>query len=182
MRRVVVTGFGVVSPIGTGVSAFFDGLRQARSGIGPIRGFDAGTFPTRIAGEVKEALTVPFAADDPYRAALERDRKSLFGLIAAQEALRHAFGEAPPARFYPPRRLGAFVGAGLEIFWVQDLVRHVRGREVDGAALLEEMLAAPLHSRLQIPAHLLASLSTFHRGVPQGVEGWRRRRAWVEWA
>ena len=54
MRRVAVTGVGVVSPIGTGVPAFFEGLRTGRSGVADIRSFDARTFPTRIAAEVKD--------------------------------------------------------------------------------------------------------------------------------
>ncbi|TBL32415.1 beta-ketoacyl-[acyl-carrier-protein] synthase family protein, partial [Verrucosispora sp. SN26_14.1] len=52
MNRVVVTGLGPVSSIGIGVSAFTDGLREGRSGISPIRSFDAGGFPHRNAGEV----------------------------------------------------------------------------------------------------------------------------------
>src|SRR4029079_15722514 len=52
-RRVVVTGLGIVSPVGVGVAAAWDAIRSARSGVGPITRFDASTFPTRIAAEVK---------------------------------------------------------------------------------------------------------------------------------
>ena len=52
-RRVVVTGLGIVSPVGIGVAAAWESILHARSGIGPITRFDAPTFPTRIAGEVK---------------------------------------------------------------------------------------------------------------------------------
>ena len=52
-RRVVVTGVGVVSPIGNNRADFFKGLADARPGIRTIRRFPAGTFPTRIAGEVR---------------------------------------------------------------------------------------------------------------------------------
>lgn len=54
MRRVVVTGVGVVSPLGTGNDRNWDALVNARSGIGPITRFDASSFPVRIAGEVKD--------------------------------------------------------------------------------------------------------------------------------
>ncbi|WP_422768923.1 beta-ketoacyl-[acyl-carrier-protein] synthase family protein [Plantactinospora sp. WMMC1484] len=54
MRRVVVTGLGPVSSIGTGVAAFAAGLRVGRSGISPIVGFDATGFPHRDAGEVRD--------------------------------------------------------------------------------------------------------------------------------
>ena len=54
MRRVVLTGAGVVSPIGSGLERFFVGLRHASPGVDLIRSFDASGFPTRIAGEVRE--------------------------------------------------------------------------------------------------------------------------------
>ncbi len=52
-RRVGVTGVGLVSPLGIGTAETWDGVRNGRSGIGPITAFDASQFTTRIAGEVK---------------------------------------------------------------------------------------------------------------------------------
>jgi 3-oxoacyl-[acyl-carrier-protein] synthase II len=51
-RRVVVTGIGLVSPLGIGTEETWEGIRSARSGIGPITAFDASAFATRIAGQV----------------------------------------------------------------------------------------------------------------------------------
>ena len=53
-RRVVVTGLGIVSPLGNDLATSWDGIVNGRSGIGPITHFDASAFPTRIAGEVKD--------------------------------------------------------------------------------------------------------------------------------
>ena len=53
-RRVVVTGVGLVTPLGTGVEKNWEALSAGRSGIGPITRFNASEFPTRIAGEVKD--------------------------------------------------------------------------------------------------------------------------------
>jgi 3-oxoacyl-[acyl-carrier-protein] synthase II len=53
-RRVVVTGLGMVTPLGTGVAKNWEALLAGRSGIGPITRFDASQFPARIAGEVKD--------------------------------------------------------------------------------------------------------------------------------
>ena len=58
-RRVVVTGVGLVTPLGTGVEKNWSALIEGRSGIGPITRFDAKDFPSRIAGEVRD-----FRAED----------------------------------------------------------------------------------------------------------------------
>ncbi len=52
-RRVVVTGLGMVTPVGLDVDTTWKSLCDARGGVGPIKLFDAGTFPTRIAAELK---------------------------------------------------------------------------------------------------------------------------------
>lgn len=52
-KRVVVTGLGMVTPLGTGVDVNWEAVINGRSGIGPITKFDASEFPTRIGGEVK---------------------------------------------------------------------------------------------------------------------------------
>jgi 3-oxoacyl-[acyl-carrier-protein] synthase II len=59
MRRVVVTGLGITSPLGTGLEKNWDALTNGRSGIGPVTRFDVSDFPTRIAGEVRD-----FPVDD----------------------------------------------------------------------------------------------------------------------
>ena len=53
-RRVVVTGMGIVSPLGNDLASTWDGIVNGRSGIGPITHFDPSPFTTRIAGLVKD--------------------------------------------------------------------------------------------------------------------------------
>ena len=53
-QRVVITGLGAIAPNGVGTAAFWDALIHGRSGISPIRRFDASAFPSRIAGEVRD--------------------------------------------------------------------------------------------------------------------------------
>jgi 3-oxoacyl-[acyl-carrier-protein] synthase II len=86
-RRVVVTGLGIVSPVGIGVAAAWDSIKNARSGVAPITRFDASSFPTRIAAEVK-GLDV-----GKYLSAKEARRYDAFihyGLVSTMEAVTDA--------------------------------------------------------------------------------------------
>ncbi len=107
LRRVVVTGLGVISPVGIDVSSAWHSIINGRSGIGPITRFDATAFNTHIAGEV-----IGF---DPakYMSGKEARRYDSFihyGIAAAKEALADA-GIAPhPAN---PERYGLSIGSGI---------------------------------------------------------------------
>jgi len=86
-RRVVVTGLGIVSPVGVGVPAAWDNILAGRSGITAITRFDASAFPSRIAGEVKDFDV------SKYLSAKEARRYDTFihyGLVATMEAVRDA--------------------------------------------------------------------------------------------
>ena len=54
MRRVVITGLGVAAPNGVGTEAFWSACLEGKSGVGPIRSFDASAHPVRIAAEVPD--------------------------------------------------------------------------------------------------------------------------------
>ncbi len=54
LRRVVITGIGVVTPIGTGIRDFWEGVRAGRRGVRPLTRFDASGLKTRIAGDLHE--------------------------------------------------------------------------------------------------------------------------------
>nr|NIQ08754.1 beta-ketoacyl-[acyl-carrier-protein] synthase II [Gammaproteobacteria bacterium]NIR92493.1 beta-ketoacyl-[acyl-carrier-protein] synthase II [Gammaproteobacteria bacterium] len=84
MRRVVVTGLGITSPLGTGLDKNLDALENGRSGIDKITRFDASDFPVDIAGEVRD-----FSADE-FFSAKEARKMDLFihyALGAADMAL-----------------------------------------------------------------------------------------------
>ena len=84
MHRVVISGLGVVSPVGVGKDAFWQACVAGRSGIGPITSFDASFLPTRIAGEVSAFDPLEFGMSNEEAARL--DRGTSFALAAAQLA------------------------------------------------------------------------------------------------
>ena len=85
-RRVVVTGMGVVSPLGNDLETFWKNLIAGSCGIGKIAAFDAAAFDTKIAGEVKDFNPAPaFPSPKEVR---RTDRYSQFGVYAAWSALK----------------------------------------------------------------------------------------------
>ena len=111
--RIVVTGIGVMSPIGHTLEESWDSLLNGRSGIGPITQFDASEFPCRIAGEVKD-----FAPKDymSFKEARRMSRVSQLSVAAATMALEDA---GFPNNVVPnPERAGTLVGVGVGGFEV----------------------------------------------------------------
>ncbi|HEY7200383.1 MAG TPA: beta-ketoacyl-ACP synthase II [Candidatus Dormibacteraeota bacterium] len=104
--RVVVTGIGLVTPIGCDVETVWASLAEGRSGVGPITRFDAGGFPCRIAAEVR--------GFDPLdhldrKTARHTSRYCQFAVAAARQALAHARLEP---RELEPGRVGAVISSG----------------------------------------------------------------------
>jgi 3-oxoacyl-[acyl-carrier-protein] synthase II len=106
-RRVVVTGLGLVTPIGIGRDAFWSGLRTARSAVRTLTRFDPSPFRCHVAAEVDD-----FAPGDwlEARRAKRLDRCSQFALVAARLALQDA--ALDPAR-EDRDRIGAMMGTAL---------------------------------------------------------------------
>ncbi|MDD3469100.1 MAG: beta-ketoacyl-[acyl-carrier-protein] synthase family protein [Thermoguttaceae bacterium] len=84
-RRVVVTGIGWVTPLGSEIEAVWQRLLKGESGVGPITLFDASTFPTRIAAEVKD-WTIADAGEDPEKWKYQ-GRHTHFAIGAAKQAV-----------------------------------------------------------------------------------------------
>ncbi len=86
-RRVVVTGLGMVTPLGHNVEQTWEAIKAGRSGVGPITRFDATDFQVRIAAEVKNWDAADYM---PAKEVRRRDRYQHFVVAAAQEAVQHA--------------------------------------------------------------------------------------------
>lgn len=83
-RRVVVTGLGIVAPVGNSLSAAWDNIVNGRGGIGPITKFDASALPTRFAGEVKGFNPADWMSAKEVR---RMDTFIHYGLAVAKQAL-----------------------------------------------------------------------------------------------
>jgi 3-oxoacyl-[acyl-carrier-protein] synthase II len=107
MRRVVVTGVGVVSPLGTGNQKNWDALMAGKSGIGRITRFDVTDFPVQIAGEVKDFNPEDFIEKKEVK---KMDLFIQYALAAAHFAMEDS-GLAVNEE--NAERVGVLVGAGL---------------------------------------------------------------------
>jgi 3-oxoacyl-[acyl-carrier-protein] synthase II len=106
-RRVVVTGMGLITPVGIGVEASWKALVAGQSGIGPITQFDCSTFPTRIAGEVKGFEPGDFMDKKEAR---RNDRFIQLGMAAAEMAMKDSGLDMSKE---DPEQVGCIVGAGI---------------------------------------------------------------------
>jgi 3-oxoacyl-[acyl-carrier-protein] synthase II len=154
-RRVVITGLGIISPVGVGKEKFWGSIEKGQSGIRPISLFKAETFPVRIAGEVCDFNPHSFF---PNEATRRLDRFSLMGLAATQLALEDA---GLPIRFNAVEsekvcvRIGTVIGA----------LAHAE----DAHAIFMEKGARRIHpyfSSLVLPSSLASQI-----GMMCGVHG-----------
>ena len=106
-RRVAVTGLGIVAPVGIGVAAAWEAILAGRSGIAPITRFDASTFPSRIAGEVKDFDVSKWLSAKEAR---RYDTFIHYGLVATMEAIRDGNLEDYTG---DKERVGVCIGSGI---------------------------------------------------------------------
>lgn len=105
-KRVVVTGMGVVSPIGNDVKSFWDGLVSGKNGIDKITRFDASEFKATLAAEVKDFDASEYMEKSEAR---KLDRFSQFALAAAAQAV----SESGITDSVKPERFGVYFGSGI---------------------------------------------------------------------
>src|SRR6476620_10039711 len=106
-RRVVVTGLGIVSPVGIGVAAAWANILAGVSGIAPITRFDTAGFPSRIAGEVKDFDVSKWLSAKESR---RYDTFIHYGLVATMEAIKDAGLDAYAG---DKDRCGVSIGSGI---------------------------------------------------------------------
>ena len=140
--RVVLTGIGWVTPLGCDIDSVWSKLTSASSGMAPITRFDARTFPTKFAAEVKDYDVTEHVRDPSVHA--NAGLNSQFALGAASQAWKHSgldrFDELDRSR------VGLYLGAGEGVLDTENYMRtNLRGwdpeaRKIDGVRWAENAL------------------------------------------
>lgn len=107
-RRVVITGLGMVSPLGNDVSTTWNALKEAQSGINILEQFDTSAFSTRFGGSIKNFDSEPYM---PAKDAKRMDVFILYGVAAGAQAVQDAGLDGEDS--FDPARFGAAIGSGI---------------------------------------------------------------------
>src|SRR3954464_12517936 len=116
MRRVVVTGLGIISPIGIGAKTFWENLVAGKCGVQRIAAFDPSSFPSQIAGEVPAYKIGDYVPKSYRKATKVMARDIELAVVAADDAFKDsgiqskAYTETPTI---DGKRFGCNIGAGL---------------------------------------------------------------------
>jgi 3-oxoacyl-[acyl-carrier-protein] synthase II len=106
-RRVVVTGLGIVSPVGNDVASAWASILSGKSGIAPVTRFDTSTFPTHFGGEIRQLDLEPYMSPKDAR---RMDAFMQYGVVAGMQAMRDSGLEVTDAN---ADRIGVLMGSGM---------------------------------------------------------------------
>ncbi len=122
-RRAVVTGLGVICPLGDGITRVWQAMIQGQSGVGPLHLIDPSPYRVKIGGEIKDRGRIEiFERDNPDR----YEKSSVFAILASQEALSNA-GLAPID--IEPNRLGCFFGTTMGEIQLAEQISEIHARQ-----------------------------------------------------
>ena len=165
--RVVITGIGVMSPLGHTAAESWESLLNGRSGIGPITQFDASQFPCRIAGEVKDFRPADYM---DFKEARRISRASQLAIAATRMALADA---GLPEPLPHGERAGVLVGTGVGGFEVADanmvILRQKGVSRVSPFAMTGFLPNMPSHHVSQV-AQALGPISTVTAACATGTQ------------
>lgn len=116
-KRVVVTGTGVISPVGNDVQTYWKNLLDGVCGIDFITSIPTDDLPVKIAGEVKDFDPAKYDIETPF--ARKQDRFTIFAVAAAWQAVKEAGLDSSEGGNIEPGRYGVYVGSGIGGFSTQ---------------------------------------------------------------
>ena len=130
-RRVVITGMGVVTPVGNDLPTTWNNLINGVCGIAPIASFDATELPAKVAGEVKNFDPIAAGVDKAF--AKRNDRFALYAMAAAIEAMK-----GNEDLQLDPARLGVYIGSGIGGF--DTILRETRKLYEEGPRWISALM------------------------------------------
>ena len=181
-RRAVITGMGVVSPVGIGAGVAWDALVNGRSGVADITLFDTTDYEIHVAGEVKDFDATAYMDGKDAR---RHDRNTHFAVAASGEALRHAgllnSDGMLDAAHADADRFGMVVGTAIGgIGMISDGIKTLleRGPGRISPFLLPHMIPDAASGMVAIQYGLrgpnMAVVSALPRAATPSVRQWRR--------
>lgn len=143
-RRVVVTGTGVITPIGNDVQTYWENLLAGVCGIDFITSIPTDDLPVKIAGEVKDFNPADYGIEPPF--ARKQDRFTVFAVAAAWQAVQESGLESGENGNIDPFRFGVYVGSGIGGFNTQ--VRETEKILTEGAKWVSPLFIPTMISNI----------------------------------
>ena len=143
-RRVVVTGTGVITPVGNDVETFWKNLLGGVCGIDFIRSIPTDDLPVKIAGEVKDFVPADYGIEPPF--ARKQDKFTVYAVAASWQAVRQSGLKSGEDGNIDPYRLGVYVGSGIGGFATQ--VRETEKLIKEGAKWVSPLFIPTMISNI----------------------------------
>ena len=143
-RRVVVTGTGIISPVGNDVETYWKNLLDGVCGIDFIQSIPTDDLPVKIAGEVKDFVPADYGIEPPL--ARKEDRFTVFAVAAAKQAMDESGLVSSEEGNIDPFRLGVYVGSGIGGFATQ--VRETEKILTEGAKWVSPLFIPTMISNI----------------------------------
>ena len=135
-KRVVVTGMGVVTPLGNNIETLWKNLLDGQCGIDLIKSFPTEDMPVNIAGEVKDFNPSEFGIEAPF--ARKQDKFTLYAVAAAKQAMDQSGLNSQEGGNIDPMRFGVYVGSGVG--GLQTMCREIKKLNEEGAKWVSPLL------------------------------------------
>ena len=116
-RRVVVTGTGVITPVGNDIQTYWENLVGGVCGIDFITSFPTEELPVKVAGQIKEFTPADYEIETPF--ARKQDKFTLYAVAAAWQAVKESGLDSKENGNIDPFRFGVYVGSGIGGFTTQ---------------------------------------------------------------
>lgn len=143
-RRVVVTGTGIISPVGNDVETYWKNLLDGVCGIDFIRSIPTDGLPVKIAGEVKDFVPADYGIEPPF--ARKQDKFTVYAVAAAKQAMDESGLVSSEEGNIDPFRLGVYVGSGIGGFTTQ--VRETEKILTEGAKWVSPLFIPTMISNI----------------------------------